>query len=116
LLSRALGLTLLVVSGIPAISALLFMRRARTSSMPYTTTHALVTEGPFGYSRNPIYVTFVLVPAALAAFFNSLWMALTLPVLVVVLNKGVIEREEAYLVRRFGDAYRQYCARVPRWL
>ena len=43
-------------------------------------------------------------------------MALTLPVLVVVLNKGVIEREEAYLARRFGDAYRQYCAHVPRWL
>ena len=113
---RALGVALLALSPLPGISAIFVMRRASTSPMPEVPTSALVTSGPFSYTRNPIYLTFALFHAGLAAYLNSLLLALMLPLLVVILNRGVIEREEAYLTRLFGDDYRHYRARVRRWL
>jgi len=115
-LSRTSGLALLVLSPLPGLSALLLMRRVRTSSMPGVPTSALVITGPFRYSRNPMYLTFALFHAGLAVFFNSLSLALMLPLLVVILSRGVIEREEAYLTRLFGDDYQRYRAHVRRWL
>jgi len=90
--------------------------RAGTSVVPTTPTTALVTSGPYAITRNPIYIGFVLLYFGLAIILTSLWvLALLIPVLIV-LQRGVVEREEVFLQRQFGDAYRKYQARVPRWL
>jgi protein-S-isoprenylcysteine O-methyltransferase Ste14 len=79
-------------------------------------TTALVTEGPFRYSRNPIYVALTLLYVGVALLINALWILLLVVPAVLVLRYGVIAREEAYLTRKFGDAYRQYTTQVRRWL
>jgi protein-S-isoprenylcysteine O-methyltransferase Ste14 len=77
---------------------------------------ALVTTGVHGWSRNPIYVGMFLLYAGIGVAARSPWvLVLTLP-LAITLRYGVVAREEAYLERRFGEAYRDYKARVRRWL
>jgi protein-S-isoprenylcysteine O-methyltransferase Ste14 len=77
---------------------------------------ALVTTGIHGWSRNPIYVGMFLLYAGIGIAAGSLWVLILALPLAVVLRYGVVAREEAYLERRFGEAYRDYKARVRRWL
>ncbi|MGH7948784.1 MAG: methyltransferase family protein [Candidatus Binataceae bacterium] len=77
---------------------------------------ALVTEGPYRYTRNPIYVAVTLIYVGLAVLANSLWaLVLVVPVLVVM-QYGVIAREEEYLERKFGGDYAAYKEKVARWV
>ncbi|HUB64304.1 MAG TPA: isoprenylcysteine carboxylmethyltransferase family protein [Methylocella sp.] len=76
----------------------------------------LATEGAFAWSRNPIYLGMVLLCAGVAVFINSLWMLLFTVAFAAVLQKGVIEPEEAYLERRFAQRYLDYKAHVRRWI
>ena len=77
---------------------------------------ALVTTGIHGLSRNPIYVGMFLLYAGFEVAVWSPWiLVLALP-LAITMRYGVVAREEAHLERRFGDAYREYKARVRRWL
>jgi protein-S-isoprenylcysteine O-methyltransferase Ste14 len=92
------------------------MQRAGTNPDPNEPTTAIVTEGPFKYTRNPIYVAFTLLYVGIAALANSLWTLLLLPGVLAIMQRGVIEREERYLERKFGDEYTRYKARVRRWL
>ncbi len=78
-------------------------------------TRALVTTGIHGWTRNPIYLGMFLVYGGIGLAAHSPWiLLLTLP-LAITIRYGVVAREEAYLERRFGDAYRGYKARVRRW-
>jgi protein-S-isoprenylcysteine O-methyltransferase Ste14 len=77
---------------------------------------ALVTTGIHGWSRNPTYVGMFLLYAGIGLAARSPWVLILALPLVIVLRYGVVAREEAYLERRFGDAYRDYKARVRRWL
>ncbi len=92
------------------------MRRARTSPNPSEPARALVTDGPFKVTRNPIYVGLTLVYTGIALLVNTLWPMLLLPVVLKVMRWGVIEREERYLERKFGEGYLAYKERVPRWI
>ena len=58
----------------------------------------------------------MLVYFGLAIVLTSVWVLLLLIPVLLILQRGVVEREEAYLERQFGEAYRKYKARVPRWL
>jgi protein-S-isoprenylcysteine O-methyltransferase Ste14 len=90
--------------------------RAATPVPSNQPVRALVTTGIHGLSRNPIYIGMSLLYAGIGFAARSPWvLVLTLP-LVVILRYGVVAREEVYLERRFGDAYRDYTARVRRWL
>jgi protein-S-isoprenylcysteine O-methyltransferase Ste14 len=97
------------------LATIVALKRAGTHLRPDRPTTALVTTGPFRYTRNPAYVgaTLVYIGAGLAA--RSVPALTFLPIALVVLERGVVEREERYLERRFGDTYRQYKATVPRW-
>ena len=90
--------------------------RAGTPVPTNEPTRALVTTGIHGWSRNPIYVGMFLVYGGIGVAEPSPWiLILTLP-LAITIRYGVVAREEAYLQRLFGDAYRDYKARVRRWL
>jgi protein-S-isoprenylcysteine O-methyltransferase Ste14 len=90
--------------------------RAGTPVPSNQPVRALVTTGIHGWSRNPIYVGMSLIYAGICIAAASPWMLMLVVPLVIVLRYGVVQREEAYLERRFGDAYRDYKARVRRWL
>jgi len=92
------------------------MRRAHTNVDPTQPTTALVVEGPFKLTRNPLYLSLTLLYAGITILVNTLWSMLLLPVILVVMRKGVIDREERYLERKFGEQYLQYKARVRRWI
>lgn len=91
-------------------------RRRRTAVQPWKPSTALVAEGPYRFSRNPIYLGFAVTYLGLALALNS-WLALALlvPCLLVV-DRGVIAREERYLSAKFGASYDTYRGRVRRWI
>jgi protein-S-isoprenylcysteine O-methyltransferase Ste14 len=115
-LSRVLGWPL-IVGGL-VIGSLGFreMKRAGTNVDPREPTTAIVTEGPYRFTRNPLYLCLTLVYAGISALANALWAVLLLPGVLAVMRRGVIEREERYLERKFGDEYVNYKARVRRWI
>ena len=77
---------------------------------------SLVQNGPFHYSRNPGYVALAMIYPGIAVLRNALWAILLLPLVVYVIQREVIEREEHYLERTFGEEYLAYKARVRRWV
>jgi protein-S-isoprenylcysteine O-methyltransferase Ste14 len=90
--------------------------RAATPVPTNEATRVLVTTGIHGWTRNPIYLGIFLVYGGIGMAVRSPWtLILTLP-LAITIRYGVVAREETYLERRFGDAYRDYKARVRRWL
>jgi protein-S-isoprenylcysteine O-methyltransferase Ste14 len=90
--------------------------RAATPVPSNQPVRALVTTGIHGWSRNPIYVGMFLVYGGIGLAARSPWVLVLAVPLAVTLRYGVVAREESYLERRFGDAYRDYKARVRRWL
>jgi protein-S-isoprenylcysteine O-methyltransferase Ste14 len=76
----------------------------------------LTTDGPFRYSRNPAYLGLAMIYAGIAVLRNALWAILFLPLVLFVIQREVIGREERYLERTFGEEYRTYKARVRRWM
>ena len=99
-----------------AIWAIVTITKAGSRVETNKPTTMIVTKGPFRFTRNPIYLGFLLGQAGLAIGFDNLWMLATLVPLYLVLRYGVIAREEAYLERKFGDVYRSYRAQTRRWL
>jgi protein-S-isoprenylcysteine O-methyltransferase Ste14 len=99
-----------------ARSAFQQMRRAKTNINPTQPTMAIVTEGPYRLTRNPIYVALTLLYAGISLLFNSFWSMLLLPFVLVLMNLGVIDREERYLEGKFGELYLNYKRSVRRWL
>ena len=96
-----------------------FLRTIRDTEVPIRTDKPvprLTTEGPFRYSRNPSYLALALLYAGIAVLRNSLWAILLLPVVVGVMQREVIGREERYLERTFGEEYLAYKTSVRRWL
>lgn len=92
------------------------MRRAGTNVDPRNPTTAIVQEGPYGFTRNPLYVGMALTYAGLSARANALPAALLLPFVLHLVDRGVVKREERYLEEKFGDEYLRYKGRVRRWI
>jgi protein-S-isoprenylcysteine O-methyltransferase Ste14 len=90
--------------------------RAATPVPGTRPTRTLVTTGIYGWSRNPIYLGLLLLYVGIGLATRSPWILLLALPLFFILRYGVVAREEVYLERRFGEAYRDYEARVRRWL
>lgn len=111
-----LGALLIVAAVVLVASALREFNRAETSPKPHKPTRAIVSSGPFRFTRNPIYVSFTLVQLGIALLAQSGWiLALVVPALAFM-RVGVIAREERYLERKFGEEYVGYRRRVRRWV
>ena len=111
-----LGVVLAVLAGALAFGALGRFKRSRTPAEPWKPSRALVVQGPYRFTRNPMYLGMALLYAALAFGFGWLWALAVLVVVLVVIDRAVIAREERYLERRFGADYLQYKEQVRRWL
>jgi protein-S-isoprenylcysteine O-methyltransferase Ste14 len=99
----------------PMARALLRFRLAGTPAEPWKPTSALVMRGIYKRTRNPMYQAFGLFALGLAFAFASDWIFLLLPIGALIIHFGVVRREERYLAAKFGDDYRAYCAKVPRY-
>ena len=103
----AVSLGFLIVLGAVALG-LLAVREMRAANTPLDvrkTPARIVTSGVFQISRNPIYLGMVLLCAGIAFLANALWLLIAAALLAAILQKGVIEPEEAYLERNFGEDY-----------
>lgn len=105
------------VAGLALLAWTLWMfHRHHTTVSPYAAATSLCTDGPFRFSRNPIYLGDWLIFVGVSLLLNTVWPLLFSPLIWIVLRYGVIRHEEAHLSARFGDAYRQYQTRVRRWI
>jgi protein-S-isoprenylcysteine O-methyltransferase Ste14 len=112
----AIGGGLIVLGAMLMAAGIRNFSHAETPVPSDQPVRALVTTGIHGWSRNPIYLGMFLLYAGIGLAAHSAWvLGLALP-LVLTVRYGVVAREEAYLERHFGDAYRHYKARVRRWL
>ena len=116
----ATGRVLSAVFGLPGLVLMTWSVRrfwaSGTSVIPVRPTTALVLEGPYRFTRNPMYLGLLLLYVGVACWFGLVWPLVLAPVLVWVISLSVVGREERYLTRKFGDDYRRYQAHVRRWL
>ncbi len=111
-----LGAVLIVIAVWLSLWGVRVMHRAGTSEKISLPTTALVTTGPFRLSCNPLYASLTLGYLGIAIVAQSLWALALLIVVLVVMQQGVIDREERYLEQRFGADYQRYKERVRRWI
>ncbi len=108
--------TLLFLSlSIAGLSIYLF-KKNKTEVIPWKPASFLVVDGPYKYSRNPMYFSFVLFGIALSFVFSNGWILISMIPFALVIDKMVIAKEEEYLKRRFGQKYLDYLKKVRRWI
>jgi len=93
-----------------------FVSRGKGTPVPVDPPRALVAEGLYRFVRNPMYAGALLILFAESVFFRSAWILLYAAMLWLALHSFTVFVEEPQLERRFGDAYRQYRDRTPRWI
>jgi protein-S-isoprenylcysteine O-methyltransferase Ste14 len=115
--------SLQLAGGVMAVAGLLLggsafsqMVMAHTSPDPHQPTTALVTGGPYRFTRNPIYLGFFLIYLGFTLLAGTLWGLLASPFLLWTVTHAVIHQEEVYLEGKFGDQYTNYKSRVRRWI
>jgi protein-S-isoprenylcysteine O-methyltransferase Ste14 len=114
--ARIVGVAIILIGFAFGFWAVFLFRRARTGVVPFSAATFLVLGGPYRYTRNPMYVGMALVLLGSAVFLASLAPFLVLPLFVLFINNRFILAEEAMLEEAFGEAYREYKAKVRRWL
>lgn len=92
------------------------LQRRRTTILPHRGASALVTQGPFAYSRDPIYLANLLLVAGIGLALGRTWLVILTPLLAFALQEFAIRPEERHLEARFGAEWRDYSARVRRWI
>ena len=111
----SLGAVLIVLGAVILAAAMRQFRRAGTNLPTNRPTTALVTDGLYRFSRNPIYIALSLIYVGIGIAADSPWvLGLPLPILVII-RYGVIALEERYLERKFGQEYLRYKASLRRW-
>ncbi len=113
---REVGFTLIGIGIVIAFSALGIFKKRKTTTIPFETPSALVTAGPYTFTRNPMYLGLTLIYIGVAGTRLELWPLIVLPFLLAYIHFVVIPVEEQRLADTFGDAYRQYRTDVRRWL
>jgi protein-S-isoprenylcysteine O-methyltransferase Ste14 len=112
----AAGVAVFCVGAIVALAAEWQFKATGTAILPTRPTTSIVSTGVYRFTRNPMYLGMSLGLIGAALGFDQLWFLLALPFAMLLVTKLAIEREEAYLTAKFGDAYLAYKAKVRRWV
>ena len=115
-LIKNIGLGLTFIGFLFGVGAFLEFRKARTTLDPHGSVKTVVTGGIYRFSRNPIYVGFLFMVIGFPLAYGSLWGLVVSPMFMFALTRLVIEKEEAYLEKKFKEGYTSYKSRVRRWL
>jgi protein-S-isoprenylcysteine O-methyltransferase Ste14 len=113
---QVIGFPLVILGFLIGIGAMMAFQRARAIARPHDLPARLVTSGVYRFSRNPVYLGFLLILVGLPLDIGSYWGILLGPVLIFLFNRLVIEPEETLLAQKFGDEYRSYKSKVRRWI
>jgi len=113
---KYIGFALVVIGFLLGLGAVLAFRRARTTLDPYHPVSTIVTSGVYGFSRNPIYLSFLLMVIGIPLNSGTYWGIILAVIFIVLCNRLIVEHEEAYLGKKFGTTYSDYKSRVRRWL
>ncbi|QLP98216.1 MAG: isoprenylcysteine carboxylmethyltransferase family protein [Rhodoblastus sp.] len=113
---RWAGWALVALAAAIAGAAEISFLRAGTATLPTSPTTAIVETGIFRFSRNPMYLAMTLALIGLGVALSQPWFWAAALIAARLVTRFAIEREEAYLTRKFGAAYLAYSARVRRWL
>jgi len=113
---KYIGFALVVIGFLLGLGAALTFRRERTTLDPYHPVSSIVTSGIYSFSRNPIYLGFLLMVIGIPLVGGTYWGIILAPIFILLCNRLVIEHEEAYLGKKFGTTYTDYKSRVRRWL
>lgn len=113
---RSLGYLLVLIGFGVAAWGMMTFARAHTAIIPNRPASSLVESGPYRFTRNPMYTGMTIAYVGVAVHLNSGWTVLLLPLVLFLLHRFVIRREEKYLSAAFGDTYDAYRARVKRWV
>jgi protein-S-isoprenylcysteine O-methyltransferase Ste14 len=107
---------LMVPGLIPALVALKLFKRADTGAIPFSKSTALVTDGIYRYTRNPMYLGMAMILAGAAIKLGALGAWLPVVFFIFIIQRQFIRNEEIFLTAIFGDEYKNFCQRVRRWL
>lgn len=111
-IGHALGWPMVVAAMLLIIWARQTMSRAGESPNVYKPTGAIVSTGTYAFTRNPMYLSMTLLYVGIAVIVNTAWPLLLLPAVLMLIQYGVIKREERYLQDKFGPEYQRYRTRV----
>lgn len=114
-LRRVAGVALIAYGGWLIFRANVVFHRTGTAFQPWRPTSAIAAFGVYARTRNPMYQGFVVLVLGIAVLLRTDWPMLLLMPAAMLIHYGVVLREEDYLVRRFGENYRSYMAKVPRY-
>ena len=112
----AVGFGIIIAAGLVMPFVLLEFRKAKTQFDPGKPTTAIITTGPYRFSRNPSYVSLTMLYLGIAIAADSVWVLAGLIPVFLVMHYGVILREEEYLEAKFDEEYLRYKNTVRRWL
>ncbi len=110
------GMTIIALGTAILVWAKVTFDARRTPLEPWKATRAIVDHGPFAFSRNPVYIAFALVQVGIGVAAGELAVVLLVVVPALLTALVIVPREEAYLRRKFGAEYEDYCSRVRRWV
>ncbi len=116
ILSWSVAILIFGFAGYLAIHAVVVLKMSGTHIDPGQTTTTIVTRGPFRISRNPMYLSLVLILLGLSVGFVSIWFFAAAGILLFILDRTAVVPEENYLVKKFSNRYTTYTSRVRRWL
>lgn len=111
-----LGAIFIAYSVLLMALSVLEMRKAGTNIDVRKPTNAIITDGIYRFTRNPMYLSMALFMIALSVLLSNMWIIILTLVFMIVIQKGVIEREERYLEAKFGSVYTDYKHKTRRWI
>ena len=111
-----IGIVLFASGMLLATWSLIIFRKARTTTTPGESSKKLVRNGPYRFTRNPMYVSLTLAYIGEAGFLTQSWPIIVLPFVLAYVNWIVIPLEEEILKKDFKEEYEYYCSKIPRWL
>jgi protein-S-isoprenylcysteine O-methyltransferase Ste14 len=114
--AKTVGLGLAFIGVLLGLSAFMGFRKVRTTLDPHGSVKTLVTDGIYRFTRNPIYLGFFLMVVGFPLNYGSLWGLIAAPFFAATVSRLVIEKEEAYLEKKFKEQYTSYSSRVRRWI
>lgn len=117
LLSRVIaGFVFMLISGFIALGAFVAMIKNKTPFDTRKPVVKIVKDGSFRFSRNPLYLSLLLLLSGIAVLNSSVWLFMAIPLLYILLLFNAVLPEEKYLLKKFGKEYSDYSAKVRRWL
>lgn len=114
--AHIIGLFLIMLYVVLAFASIGRFVKTKNTIITVKPATSLQTTAIYSFSRNPMYLSLVLLYCGLAVFIGNWWTLILLPLLIIIIEQYVIRKEEEYLSDAFGEEYNAYCRQVRRWI